>query len=269
MKISEKIKRLGNGLIERTTVETEIDTKIKYIPIHKATKAEINHAFADAGLVICALSDKIRTEHDIALSGAYKLWKAYRSNLYDSDGRLVFKDALCHQEEICTDTRFLEIYENLWNPDSEYGATAGLRVTLAIIKLLKRESYLSKAWEDKKFCAYVMGRGHGENNIKIYPEKLTKDKSIEFCRRLEGSFDEDKVGPSKRPFALLLSLSDEDSAALKYFKANPQALESILIGNCRWMVENVKLKHIVCTSAATNEVVEEKYEFVFDNQSKE
>ena len=228
MKISEQIKSLGNGLIERTTVETEIDTQIKYIPIQKAFKTEINHALADAGLMICALSDSIRIEHDTALNGEYKLWNTYRSNLYDSKGRLVVEDALCHRKEKRTGINFLEVYENVCNPEDD--APADFRIICAMGDLVKSEEGLLGLWKDKKVCAYVMGYEHNKNSMQIFPEKMTKDKSREFCKRLEMSFGKKGGWPSARPFALLLSFGEEDSAALTYFKANPGALESIVTG---------------------------------------
>lgn len=261
MKISEQIKRLGNGLIERTTVETEIDTKIRYIPIHKAFDTEINQAFADAGMMICALSDRVNISYDTNLNGEYELWETYRSNLYDNQNRLVYEDALCHRKEKRTFINFLYAYQNICNPEDK--ADVGFRIMCAMSQLITNEEELSKLWEDNEVCVYVMGKERGKNNLQIFPETMAKDKSMEFYKRLK-SFDKNNVEPSAYPFALLLSIGQKDSEALKYFKANPQALESILIGNREWMAENIKLKHTVSKSAITNEV-EDRYDFIFNN----
>lgn len=263
MKISEQIKRLGDGLIERTTVETEIDTQINYIPLHKATKSAINHAFANARLMICALSDKVYREHDITLNGVYKLWETYRSNLYDNKKRLVVEDALCHRQEQRTGIKFLEVYKNGHNPAEE--ATVRFRIIHAASLLIANEEGLLGLWKDRKARVYAMGQARGENSMQIFPEAMTKDKQLQFDKRLEASFGGKKEWHSGHPLAVLVSLGEEDSAALTYFKANPQALESILIGNCEWMVENVKLRHTAIKSAITNEVLEERYDFAFDN----
>lgn len=260
MKISEQFKHLGNGLIERTTVETEIDTQIKYIPINKAFKSEINRAFADARLMICALSDKVRIEHDITLNGEYKLWETYRSNLYDSKRRLVVEDALCHRQEKRTGIRFFEMYNKIQNPKDKTDSM-GYDVICAAGAMLNNEEGLLELRDNKKARLYIMGKQQSWERIKI-------ESSADFLARVDMlRKTHGRLGGCS--FAVLVSLGEEDSAALKYFKANPQALESILIGNCECAVENVKLKHTVSRSAITNDVVEEKYEFVFDNQPKE
>lgn len=262
MKISEQIKRLGNGLIERTTIETEIDTKIKYFPIQDVFSSDIAGAFADAGIMICALSDKVCISLDTDLNGEYELWQTYWSNLYDSDNRLVVKDAECHRKEKYGAIQFSELYQKVCHPKDN--ASAELRTMRAMGQLIKNEKGFLELWEDKKIRVYILGWERGKNNIQIFPEIMTKDKTMEFCKRLKMSFS----GDSKYPLALLVSLGEEDSPALTYFKANPQVLESILIENCDWMAKNVKLKRTVSKSAITNEVVV-KCEFVFDNQPKE
>lgn len=265
MKISERIKSLGDGLIERTTVETEIDTQVNYIPMRKATKEEINRAFADAGLIVCALDPRIISEYDTTLGGNYQLWKTYMSNLYDEHGNLVAESTTCHREVPRTGVKFLEMYKSTRAPKNDISCVS-LHIILAAGKMLRNEEGLMGLWENNEARFYIMGQEYGEN-IRIFPEKMTADSSSDILRRMK-MFDRTN-GCHGRPFALLLSLGQQDSSALSYFKANPGVLSDILIDVLDWVDCDIKLKHTVSKNVITNKVTEDRYDFIFNNQPKE